>query len=94
MALLFRRIHASLDRIDGTIERNTRAFDDLQVVIRADRIRGDRTLHAVERSYEGMMRSLDKLALAIDELRQESREHTSAIRSMMDRLGEGPTPAS
>jgi hypothetical protein len=84
---IFRRLHATLDRIDETFERNThafdrntQAFDDLGVVIRESRFLQER--------------SLQRFEAAIDDMRAEIRANTDAILKMLDRWGEGPTPAS
>ena len=80
MPLLFRRLHEKFDQIDATIERNTRAFEDLQVVIRENRLLQERSLARFEQRMEDMGRQI--------------RANTEATWRMLDRLGEGPTPAS
>lgn len=69
------------------IERNTRAFDDLIVALREIRMSQDRITR--------------ELVAEISDQRAEIRAqtarleaHTRAIWKMLDRWGEGPTPAS
>jgi hypothetical protein len=78
--VLFRRLHATLDRVDATIDRNTQAFEDLQVVIRESRIREERALQRFEATMERISADVNA--------------HTEAIWRLVDRWGEGPSPAS
>lgn len=100
MALLFRGLHATLDRLDDALDRNTAAFerngeafdrhaaaydrntaafDDFREAFRQDRLRSERIFQA----------QMD----AIANMRDEIRSHTKAINRVLDRWGEGPTPA-
>jgi hypothetical protein len=78
--VLFRRLHATLDRVDATIDRNTQAFEDLQVVIRESGIREERALQRFEATMERISADVNA--------------HTEAIWRLLDRWGEGPSPAS
>ena len=82
------------DKFDAAIERNTRAFERLEAFLRDERLLHDRRMAAVERSYERMERRFELQIATLDDLLERSREHTRAIRSLLDRWGEGPTPAS
>jgi hypothetical protein len=76
-----------LRHLDVTLERNARAFEDLQVVIRDSATRQERALRVVERR-------LDAGTAQIRANTEATRAHTEAIWRMLDRWGEGPTPAS
>ena len=106
--MLFRRLHEKLDQIDDTIQRNTdafdrhgaafdrlnagfdrlnegfdrldTAFDDLQVVIRENRLL--------------QQRSLEHLEAFVEQINADAEARMGAVRRMLDRWGEGPTPAS
>ena len=63
-------------------------------MIREERMLIARSMVAVERSYDRMERRFERQMATLDDLVERSREHTRAIRSLLDRLGEGPTPES
>jgi hypothetical protein len=94
VGLLFRRLHEKLDQIDATIDRNTRAFErseqafsDFQLAFRQDRLRA-------ERVYQEQLAATMEVRASIAEMRDEIRANTQAILRMLDRWGEGPSPAS
>ena len=76
-----------LRRLDETIARNAQAFEDLQVVIRDSARRQERSLQAFERRMERMGKQIEAHTA-------RTEAGTRAIRRMLDRWGEGPTPAS
>ena len=80
MPLLFRRLHDALDRNTAAFERHAEAFDDFRDAFRQDRLRSERMF--------------SELLSAVGEMREDIRTHTKAIESLLDRFGEGPTPAS
>jgi hypothetical protein len=84
---ILRRLHATLDRVDATIDRNTQAFEDLQVVIRESRIRE-------ERAFQGLERAFARHDAALEDMRADIRANTEAILRLLDRWGEGPAAAS
>ena len=105
MAHVFRRLHATLDRIDATIDRNSdafernseafdryvRAFEDLQAVIRESRVREERALQAFEQRLDA---NATLLARQMEANTRRTEAMTEALWRMLDRWGEGPTPAS
>jgi hypothetical protein len=76
-----------LRKLDATLERNAQAFEDLRVEIREGRIRSERSLQSFERRMEQM-------GSQIEASTERTRAGTRAIWRMLDRWGEGPTPAS
>src|SRR4051794_21218700 len=108
MALLFRRLHEALgrneraferseqaferseqafERSERAFERNEQAFADLQVVIRESRIREERALQSLEATVKHLIEHIDRINADADARMQ-------AVRTMLDRWGEGPTAAS
>ena len=88
---VFRRLNETLDRIDSTIDRNTRAFEDLQLVIRESRIREERALTHFEEALDAWT---SRVSAQLEANTAQVRAQTAAIWRMLDRWGEGPTPAS
>ena len=88
---VFRRLHATLDRIDSTIDRNTRAFEDLQVVIRESRVREERALTHFEEALDAWT---SRVSAQLEANTAQVRAQTEAIWKLLDRWGEGPSPAS
>jgi hypothetical protein len=81
----------AFERNQQAFERNQQAFEDLQVVIRENRILGERNAQGFA---EDLREILNRHDAAFNELRDEIRANTRAVWRMVDRWGEGPTPAS
>jgi hypothetical protein len=77
---LLRKLDATLERNNQALEHNARAFEDLQLVIRESSLRVERALQAFERRMEHQNARI--------------QAGTDAIWRVLDRWGEGPTPAS
>ena len=81
-------------RLEAVLERNAQAFEDLQIVIRDSATRHEKALQQVDRALDRVDRALEHFEDALRENTQWTRAGTEAIRRMLDRWGEGPTPAS
>ena len=76
----FERNAEASDRNTRAFERHAEAFDDLQTVIRETRILEERALQRFEAT--------------MDRISADVNAHTEAIWRLLDRWGEGPSPAS
>lgn len=89
------------------MDRGNQLMDEVREEIRLTReeVRLSREQHAdlrafireaslrAERHTEGVLAELRRLSVGQDDLRAESRAHTQALLSVLDRLGPGPSTA-
>lgn len=75
------------DRISAAIERNTRALDEFRAALRQMNLRQERVLGEVVAVLADMRAEIRAHTARLE-------AHTEAIWRMLDRWGEGPTPAS
>jgi hypothetical protein len=73
-----------LRQLNLTLERNAQAFEDLQVVIRDSATREERALTRFEQALDAWTQRVS----------EQLEANTAAVWRMLDRWGEGPTPAS
>jgi phage-related minor tail protein len=73
-----------LRQLNLTLERNAQAFEDLQVVIRDSATREERALTHFEQALDAWTQRVS----------EQLEANTAAVWRMLDRWGEGPTPAS